>query len=320
MMVPLQLSELPVVFISYDEPNADRNFALLQAEVPGALRVHGVKGFDAAHRQAGTIAHAPHVITVDGDNRPIEPGFFQRRIELLPADLSAVISFSALLPHNGLVYGNGGVKIWPRPLLQTLRTHEAARNGGLNVDFAWRIPYVQARGVPSESVVTGSSYQAFRAGFREGVRLCMERGRLASENYPDMAPGEALRKHLPAPVLDRLRIWCSVGRDTENGAYAILGARMGCVMVMLDGFDAQNIADFDWLAHFWQTNVQPSIAGKGCIDAEIARYGDRIKTELGLLIDDLPAQASAFVKSFDRSSRRLGTLMPQTYGRPAQQQ
>ena len=298
MMVPLQLSELPVVFISYDEPNADRNFALLQAEVPGALRVHGVKGFDAAHRQAGTIAHAPHVVTVDGDNRPIEPGFFQRRIDLLPADLSAVISFSALLPHNGLVYGNGGVKIWPRPLLQTLRTHEAARTGGLTVDFAWRIPYVQAR----------------------GVRLCMERGRLASEHYPDMAPGEALRKHLPAPVLDRLRIWCSVGRDTENGAYAILGARMGCVMVMLDGFDAQNIADFDWLAHFWQTNVQPSIAGKGCIDAEIARYGDRIKTELGLLIDDLPAQASAFVKSFDRSSRRLGTLMPQTYGRPAQQQ
>lgn len=315
MMVPLRLSELSVVFISYDEPNSDENFALLQNEVAGALRVHGVKGFDAAHRRAGKIAQSSYVITVDGDNRPLEPGFFKRRLKFTPTDLSAVISFNARLPHNGLIYGNGGVKIWPRSLLRTLRSHEAAHDRGLKVDFAWRIPYVQAHGTPSESVVTASPYQAFRAGFREGVRLCVERGMVALARYPDLTPGEALREHLPVQILERLKIWCSVGRDVENGEFAILGARMGCAMAMLDGFDAQKIADFNWIEGFWKDSVQPSIAQKGGVDAEIFRFGDRIQTELELDIDYLSVQASIFVKSFDWSSRRLGTLMPQSSGR-----
>ena len=34
-----------------------------------AKRVHGVKGFDAAHNKAGEIAEKHRLVTVDGDNR-----------------------------------------------------------------------------------------------------------------------------------------------------------------------------------------------------------------------------------------------------------
>ena len=34
-----------------------------------AKRVHGVKGFDAAHNKAGEIVEKHRLVTVDGDNR-----------------------------------------------------------------------------------------------------------------------------------------------------------------------------------------------------------------------------------------------------------
>ena len=38
-----------IVFISYNEPNADANFERLQARFPTVKRVHGVKGIHQAH-------------------------------------------------------------------------------------------------------------------------------------------------------------------------------------------------------------------------------------------------------------------------------
>ncbi|MGB5560208.1 MAG: hypothetical protein WBN04_19615 [Paracoccaceae bacterium] len=311
MTFSLDLSELSVVFISYDEPDADRNFALLQAAAPHAIRVHGVKGFDAAHRQAGKVATSAHVITVDGDNRLTEPDFFARRLRLTPRDLTSVVSFAARLPHNGLVYGNGGIKIWPRVMLRTLRTHEASHDAGPGVDFAWRIPYVQAFGAPSDSVVTATPFQAFRAGLREGVRLTVQNGVTAATQFPDLPPGAALRAHVAESVIERLAIWCSVGSDAPNGAYAILGARMGCVMAMLDRFDIQRIADFDWIEAFWNGTVAPATATAAGLQAELARFAARTTSELDLRVDYLSPDASAFVKSIYRAPQRLGTLLPQ---------
>ena len=222
-----------------------------------------------------------------------------------------MISFAASLRHNGLAYGNGGIKIWPRHMLRTLRTHEASRDGALAVDFAWRIPYVQARGTPSETVVTGSPLQAFRAGLREGVRLIVHNGDTVVARHPDLPPAEALARHLPSAVLDRLRIWCSVGSDIENGDFAILGARMGCVMAALDGFDIARIADFDWIAQIWEDQVAPATASARAREAESIRLGIRMNNELGLAVEDLGAAASSQARSAYRApARRLGMLSP----------
>ena len=43
--------ELDVVFLSYDEPNADLHYADLCNKVPWAKRVHGIKGSDSAHKE-----------------------------------------------------------------------------------------------------------------------------------------------------------------------------------------------------------------------------------------------------------------------------
>ena len=43
-----------VVFISYQEPNAEENWQALKQRVPVAKRVHGVKGIHNAHVKAAT--------------------------------------------------------------------------------------------------------------------------------------------------------------------------------------------------------------------------------------------------------------------------
>ena len=58
-----------IIYLSYDEPNAEQNFADLCSKVPWAERVHGVKGSDSAHKAAAEKSTTDRFITIDGDNR-----------------------------------------------------------------------------------------------------------------------------------------------------------------------------------------------------------------------------------------------------------
>lgn len=310
MAVTLDLSELSVVFLSYDEPNAEANFEALSRLVPAAKRVHGVLGFDAAHRRAGDVADSAHVLTVDADNMITDPEFFTQQLRFSASNLARVVSFSAKLFHNGLQYGNGGIKIWPRTLLRGLRTHEASTDGRLAIDFAYRVPYVQAPGCPSVSMVTATPAQAFRAGFREGVRLTLERGIAARDTHPDLPPGARLRQHVPETVYERLRIWCTVGRDVENGGFALLGARLGCQKAMQPDFDLGLVADFEALSGVWAQEGAPFVDQRVALEARLGELREALNAVLDLNITELSPGASAFVKSIYRPKRRLGTILP----------
>jgi len=50
----IKVIDQDIVFLSYDEPNAEKNYADLLKKVPWAKRVHGVKGSDAAHKAGRT--------------------------------------------------------------------------------------------------------------------------------------------------------------------------------------------------------------------------------------------------------------------------
>ena len=48
----VSINEFDIIYISYDEPNADVHYADLCNKVPWAKRIHGVKGSDHAHKAA----------------------------------------------------------------------------------------------------------------------------------------------------------------------------------------------------------------------------------------------------------------------------
>jgi hypothetical protein len=69
------------VFLSYDEPNCEENYQHLLSLNPNALRVHGVKGSDKAHKEVAKLSKSQSVIIVDGDNF-VKPSFYNTTIEL----------------------------------------------------------------------------------------------------------------------------------------------------------------------------------------------------------------------------------------------
>lgn len=302
----LDLTTCDAVFLSFDEPNADSHYDRALEYLPHAKRVHGIKGFDAAHRHAGEICGSDHVITIDADNLLTDEEFFSGRFDVSPRDREAVFSFSARNVLNALEYGNGGVKIWPRETLVTLRSHENARRPEAAVDFCWTTPYFQVNRVLSEVHMTDTPFQAFRGGFREGVKFNLAGGTLAYKVYPDLPKGEALLSHIGDANLERLRIWCSVGADVPNGDWAILGARLGCVMTALDGFEHAHVADYGWVKDFWEKTVYADWQDDARRHEAIIDLGNRLNRELQLEIADLDAAASRFLKSTYHRRRAFG--------------
>ena len=305
----IDLASADVVFISYDEPEADANFARLQALVARARRVHGVKGFDAAHRRAGEGDGPDWVITVDGDNWVTDAGFFQGRLDHAPRDLGQVFSFSAWNALNGLRYGNGGVKLWPRHVLHGLRSHENARRQAGALDF-WTVPFYLINRELSEVRVTATPAQAFRAGYREGVKLTLIGGRMPQDAHPDLSAPEALARHLGPANTERLRAWCAIGVDRPNGDWAILGARLGCVHTVLDARLPGEISDFAAFAGFWADRIWPQFHDPARRAADSEALARRIDSALGLALPRLTAEASAAARLTLHSRRGYGPLLP----------
>ena len=52
----MKIVEFDIVFLSYDEPNAELHYADLCGKAPWAKRVHGVKGSDHAHKAAAELS------------------------------------------------------------------------------------------------------------------------------------------------------------------------------------------------------------------------------------------------------------------------
>ena len=176
-----------IIYLSYDEPNAEKNYADLCKKVPWAKRVHGVEGSDAAHKACARLSETDRFITVDGDNR-IREDFLNQVIDFDEhADLkNTVISWCGRNEINGLMYGNGGLKCWPKDYVLNMRTHENAdpNNAHAQVDFCWDAKYIQMNSCYSDVYNNETAAQAWRAGFREGVKLATDRGvRIEKEEF-----------------------------------------------------------------------------------------------------------------------------------------
>mgnify|MGYP001253434564 CR=1 FL=1 len=297
----VSINDFDIVYISYDEPNADENYADLLEKCPWAKRSHGVWGSDAAHKAAAAMSETERFVTVDADNIVIDD-FFNIELDMDKIGANHVISFAAKNIVNGLVYGNGGIKMWPVEVVNAMRTHEAAPESdkAAQVDFCWNIQYVQMNNWYSWVYNNGSPLQAWRAGFREGVKMSLDRGILPATNR------FLQQNHIKN--LQRLSIWCSVGMDIENGDWAILGARQAVTLVNLEGWDHTHIADYEFMQPFVKEKLELYKDEKVRRQA-IKDYGDRLRNDLHFRVADLDAQGSIWFKSVYQNPKRFGVMI-----------
>lgn len=264
--------EFDVVFISYDEPNADLNYADLCHKVPWAKRVHGVKGSDACHKAAAELSETDWFVTVDADNI-VDPAFFGLDLEMSNPKIQ-VYGWCGRNVINGLRYGNGGVKIWKKDFVLNMKTHEASESDRAQVDFCWEDGYQNFPKIYSESVITGSPLQAWRAGFREGVKMTL----LDGVKVPPLEIEQRIWWH----NIHRLRMWSTVGTHEDNGLFAVYGARQGTWMTNCTDWDYVQVRDFEYLKDLYRDEVAKfENSPESLVDAT-KELGDKIRFSLGL--------------------------------------
>jgi hypothetical protein len=292
----LNLAEIDCIFLSYDEPNADKNWADLLNKAPWAKRVHGVKGSDAAHKACAQLSETDHFITVDGDNI-VDPEFFNLSIDAdkLPKKENTQLSWAGRNTINGLVYGNGGLKCWTKEFVLNMKTHEDAETGTNQVDFCWQDDYVQMADCYSTVYNNASPLQAWRAGFREGVKMTLNQGIKQTLINPP--------KQLGKRNYQRLLMWMSVGADVSNGNWAIYGARVGCYLTNCSDWDYLQVRDFDYLNDEFNNHrdLDPIYTAR--------RYGDHIREALNLPVADLDPSQSKFFKEVWTNPPRTNTAL-----------
>jgi hypothetical protein len=287
-MKRIDIADLDVVYLSYDEPQKEQFWAKIKNMIPWAVRVDGVKGSDAAHKAAADASNTERFILIDGDNLPDEQ-FFNLIMEF-PDERweQAVFRWRARNHVNGLMYGNGGLSSWTREFVRNMKTHENTDGRfETEVEFCFDPLYWAMHDCYSTTYPNGSAFQAWRAGFREGVKMCLDRGQRPS--ITDFQSRVYQRN------LDHLTIWHNIGSDVENGLWAIVGARQGTYMTMLTNWDHRLVQNFDALADIWLT-VKDSTP---CTLAN--QLGPELGTQLGLPTSMLEIEQSAFFKQHYKS-------------------
>lgn len=293
MTEKLTLTEIDTIFISYDEPNADRNYSELVRIIPWAKRIHGVKGSDSAHKAAADLSSTDRFISVDADNI-VDPEFFQQTLVLDEENKDYVFSWCGRNAVNGLIYGNGGLKCWTKDFVLNMKTHENSdpKDNENRLEFCFDPRYFQMNECYSTSYINGSPFQAWRAGFREGVKMSLNRGD-KTENI----------KGVWWQNYQRLLIWMNIGADIKNGLWAMYGARMGCYMTMCTDWDHVQVRDFEYLTELWKEESNHTTE-HNLLD-KIKEKGQCLRNELQIEIADMDSESSKFFKTVYQNTPRV---------------
>ena len=223
-----------VVFISYQEPDADTNYANLLKKVPMAKRVHGVKGIHQAHIQAAMLCNTPMFWIVDGDAKIVDDFNFDYQV---PAwQYNHVHVWRSKNPVNGLVYGYGGIKLFPRQETIDMDISKPDMTTSISDKFV---------AVKTVSNITGfntGEFETWKSAFRECCKLS----------------SKVIDRQKDVETNKRLKIWTSIGRDKPFGEYALRGAKAGMLYGTTHKGDVaalKKINDFEWLEEQFNGNL-----------------------------------------------------------------
>lgn len=215
-----------VVFISYNESNADENYNKLISKCSRAKRVHGVKGIHNAHIKAAEMCSTDMIWIVDGD--AVIEGSFNFDLVMSSYDTDCVHVWRSRNPVNNLEYGNGGVKLLPRQLTLEMNTNTTDMTTSISKKFK------AMNEVSNTNMFNTDEFTTWRSAFRECCKLA---SRVIERQYEE-------------DTQHRLDTWCSKGETEPFGKYAIAGAIAGRAYgtQYKDDLDAlKKINDFNWL-------------------------------------------------------------------------
>jgi len=220
------IEKYDVIFISYNEPNADNNYNNLLKICPDAKRVNGVKGIHQAHIVAAELATTDMFYVVDGDAIIVEDFNFDNYIPKIFKDHVHV--WRSKNPVNDLVYGYGGVKLLPREKTINMDTSKPDMTTSITSKFK---PVLKLSNI---SAFNTDPFNTWKSAFRECVKLS----------------SRSIDRQKETETIERLKIWCTIGQNAPFGEFAIAGARSGAEYGNINRGNIEAlklINDFKWL-------------------------------------------------------------------------
>lgn len=212
-----------IVFISYNEPSADANYAALKARFPMAKRVDGVKGIHQAHIKAAKKCFTKMFWIVDAD--AIIKNDFDFDYDVPDHQLDHVHVWRSQNPINDLVYGYGGIKLFPRNLTINMDVSKPDMTTSIASKFIV---------MPEISNITAfntDEFSTWRSAFRECAKLS----------------SKTIDRQNNKETEQRLNTWCTKGSDRRFGNFAIEGANAGKEFGVSNMDDISLINNFNWL-------------------------------------------------------------------------
>jgi len=213
------VKEMDIVFLSYDEPSAEKYWKILKEKYPRAKRLKGVKGRTQAYHSAAAMSKTDYFFAVfptieldDSFDFTFQPDRLREACHYI---------FHAKNPVTGLEYGHRAVILYNKHLcLSTIHP---------NLDFTLSQPHTVIPQSCGVSHFNQTPEISWRVAFREVLKLCAMKPTVESKY--------------------RLKKWCELGK----GAYALLVQRGALDAVEYhketkgDKRALQLSYEFDWL-------------------------------------------------------------------------
>jgi hypothetical protein len=225
---PMQLQD--IVFISYDEPEAENNWNMLQSKYARAKRVHGVEGMENALAAAAELSSTAWYFAVFGKTE-LYPGFdFVFQPDYLQQPKHYI--FYSENRVNKLVYGEMAI------IMYNCRLILENQNKEFGLDYTLSFPHEVVPIISTYGNFDTSPYHTWRTAFREVSKLY------------DMQE--------KSPSIDteyRINIWETVANG-DYAEWALSGARDGREFYYKykDDFAyRKNSFNWQWLRNYFTT-------------------------------------------------------------------
>ena len=188
---------MDVIFISYDEPNAEKHWNILKAQCPRAKRIQNIKGQTEAYHAAAHLSETEWFYIVFPKLEVLDTFDFSYQPDRLKNICHYI--FYAKNPVNDLEYGHGAIVLYNKQL--TLSTISPK-----GLDFTLSSPHDTVPIVSAINHLDIDPWMAWRTAFREVMKL---------KQSIDMIPS--------VESTYRLKIWTSKAKG-PNGEWVLKGS------------------------------------------------------------------------------------------------
>jgi len=221
------VEKFDIFFVSYNEPNADENWAKLYSRFPHAKRIDGIKGIDNAHRACAQQSSTDMFWTVDADTIVDDVWQFDYFPSIYERDFIHV--WYTRNPVNGLEYGYGAVKLWPKIKV-------------LEYQGSW-LDYTTSAGqikiinhTVATTIFNSSPFESWKSAFRECIKL-MHNIHINPNDTESVA---------------RLDLWKNTTSEVQFANWCKLGAQDAESWYQNQVDNILFINDFSWLKQLFQ--------------------------------------------------------------------